>query len=115
MVDRLRKSVGWMESIQGASIVCMVPLDTEPLRRAWDVRVIDPDTLSLNELIAQLSGAWGVVCGESYGWNWILPRGSHVFQLSASDTRAHHLSTIAGLNHTFTTADKVLESIADTP
>jgi hypothetical protein len=115
MVDRLRKSVGWIESIQGASIVCMVPLDTEPLRRAWDVRVIDPDTLSLNELIAQLSGAWGVVCGESYGWNWILPRGSHVFQLSASDTRAHHLSTIAGLNHTFTTADKVLESIADTP
>ena len=115
MVDRLRKSVGWMENIQGASIVCMVPVDIEPLRRAWDVRVIDPDTLSLSQLIANLSGAWGVVCGASYGWNWLLPRGSHVFQLSASDTRAHHLSTIAGLNHVFTTQDTLLECIADTP
>jgi hypothetical protein len=118
-IRSLRESIPWISEpklFDGRhSIVCMNS-SIEPLRGAWDVRVLHADS-TFDQRLANLSGAWGIVLSEkcSYKWNWMLPLGARVFELSATDTKAHHFSTVAGLRHIFTTDTRLLESIADTP
>jgi hypothetical protein len=119
-IRSLRESMAWIPEprlFDGRhSIVCMNSSFEEALRGAWDVRVLQENT-SYEQRLANLSGAWGIVIeeGEDPLWNWMLPLGARVFELSSTDTKAHHLSTVAGLKHIFTTRTRLLESIADTP
>jgi hypothetical protein len=119
MIQALRKSIEWIPEpvpFDGRlSIVC-VHCYIEELRGAWDVRRLD-DTMSVESIIANLRGAWGIILGPSAvsSWNWILPLGARVFELSSMDTEAHDISTIAGLRHIFTTEARLTECIADTP
>ena len=119
MIQALRKSIEWIpepKPFNGRlSIVC-VHCYIEELRGAWDVRQLD-DTMSVESILANLRGAWGIILGPSAvsSWNWILPLGARVFELSSMDTEAHDLSTIAGLRHIFTTESRLIECIADTP
>ena len=113
----LRESVGWNPEI--APKVSLVFMDPSPhietLRRGWDVYVYT-HTMSIQEIVTMFSGAWGVVCKsniESYGWNWLLPKGARVLELSSTSTHAHTLSTVSGLRHILTTNEKLLNNIAD--
>jgi len=113
-IASLRKAVGWQSSVDSElTLVCTGTYD-ETLERAWKVRVLYP-TDTVEEIIGKLSGAWGIICtSDTYGWNWLLPEGARVFELSATTPAAHHLSTVAGLRHIFTRTEKLLDSIENT-
>lgn len=125
-IRSLRENIPWISEpklFDGRySIVCMNSSFEEALRGAWDVRVLHEDS-TYEQRLANLSGAWGILLAQGQGegegqahlWNWMLPLGARVFELSSTDTKAHHLSTVAGLRHIFTTTARLLESIADTP
>jgi len=118
MITALRKRINWIPEPKlfngRLSLVC-VNCSLEQLRGGWDVQELD-STLSVESILAKLSGAWGIILGPSatYSWNWILPLGARVFELSSMDTEAHYLSTVAGLRHIFTTEGRLIDCIADT-
>lgn len=58
----------------------------EALEGIWKIRVIYPGRTSPERLWESLRGAWGIVFSSSlgvkgYGWNWLLPKGAHVFEV----------------------------------
>ena len=119
MIRSLRDHTSWVPEPQldagRYTIVCVNSAAEETLRGAWNVRVLHPDS-TFDECYS-LSGAWGIVLGDGSKTDflWMLPVGARVFEVSSTDTRAHTLSTVAGLRHIFTTESRLLESIADTP
>jgi len=118
MIRSLRANVAWVPEPQvdagRYTIVCANSAAEETLRGAWNVRVLHTDSF---DECSCLFGAWGIVLGKgaSRDFLWMLPLGARVFELSSTDSRAHTLSTVAGLRHIFTTESRLLESIADTP
>lgn len=68
------------------------------------VKVVYPRKTSLQRLLSVTSGAWGMVCAggiSSNGWNWMLPVGSHVFEVNSTKTLGIEISSAAKLNHYF--------------
>ena len=84
------------------------------LEETFDVRVVYAGRSSVERLWDLMRGAWGVVCSgrmESWGWNWLLPRGAHVFELS-SEKGAQGMAQASG--HTYrisSTVKGILEEI----
>ena len=114
-IAALRAAIGWLPEVRlfngYRSIVLMesnAPLEAA-LRRGYDVKVVDD--APIEKIIAFLSGAWAVVCSSNASWNWLLPKGAHVLEFSSS-TAAHDLSILSDLNHHFTTADMVLDTLS---
>ena len=100
-------------------LICADATFEEALRPAWDVRDVSPITtlpnIPFNRILANVTGAWGVIYSpELLDYLWMLPRGARVFELSSQDTKAHRMSTVAGLRHIFTTKAKLLNTLADT-
>ena len=128
-IEILRSSIDWCPSPRKYSdrysIVCMRGKESfvfskDSLSPAWDVHIIDVASCSIEKIVAVLSGAWGVICTNdihSYGWNWALPKGAYVFELPLEHVSkdVHHLSTVAGLRHVFTTYDKLIDSVFNSP
>jgi len=118
MIDALRKAVAWnSEAISHdgrPSLICADATFEEALRPAWDVRIATPND-TFDRILANLTGAWGMIYHPSlFDYVWMLPRGARIFELSSQDTKAHRMSTVAGLRHMFTTKAKLLDTIADT-
>jgi hypothetical protein len=117
MIHALRKAVSWSPtpiSHDGRpSIICADASFEEALRPSWDVRIIGD--YPFDRILANVTGAWGMIYSpELFEYLWMLPQGARVFEVSSQDTKAHRLSTVAGLRHIFTTKAKLLDTIADT-
>ena len=118
MIDSLRKAVAWSPDLiyhdGRPALICADATFEEALRPAWDVRVLSP-THTFDQVLANVTGAWGIIYDPSLSdYMWMLPRGARVFEVSSHDTKAHRMSTVAGLRHIFTTKEKLLDTIADT-
>jgi hypothetical protein len=114
------RSTHWTPAIRTTGYPTIVLMEDaglayeEPLRRGYDVKVVYPG-MQIEKLIAFFLGASAVVCTSkpaSHAWNWLLPKGAHVIEVSSTSTSAHHLSTVSDLHHIFTTVDGVLDTIA---
>ena len=92
-VEVLRSSLrGYLPEIQHAEKPRLVIVEgngvvadeiESQLEDTFDVRVIYAGRSSVERIWDLMRGAWGVVCGgglESWAWNWMLPRGAHVFE-----------------------------------
>jgi hypothetical protein len=117
MVAALRKAVSWSPTTIShdgrPSLICADATFEEALRPAWDVRIITPQD-SFDRILDNLKGAWGMIYDPCLcDYMWMLPLGARVFELSSQETKAHRLSTVAGLRHIFTTKAKLLNTIAD--
>jgi len=82
----------------------------EVLEKAWDVKVVFPGRTSASRMCDVFCGAWGVICGggggrtagEATGWNWLLPEGGKVFEISkGKGSQGLELSSAANLDHIF--------------
>jgi len=113
MISALRNAVNWSStfiSYDGRpGIVCEDASFEEALRPAWDVRILSPED-TFDRILANLSGAWGLVGNRLIHYSWMLPLGARVFG-SAS---AYAEAKAARLTYIHTTKATLLDAIADT-
>lgn len=115
MITVLRKSVGWSPEIDYTdrpTLICQDATFEEVLRPGWNIRIIDP-TEPFDRILANLSGAWGMVGTSLLQHSWMLPLGARVFDLSTSPTNAQH-AEVAGLIYIPTTNAEFLSTLHDT-
>ena len=80
------------------------------------VHVVYPRKTSMARTVDVYSGAWGIICGggvSEVAWNWILPEGANVFEVS-SETLGLEISTAADLTHWFVKKGDILEQVLAT-
>jgi hypothetical protein len=114
MIHALRKAVSWTPDIDYTdrpTLICEDATFEEVLRRAWTVRIIDP-TDSFDRILANLSGAWGILGSTILKYCWMLPRGARVFDLSSPQHAEH--AKLSELKYIPTTKDEFLTTLHDT-
>ena len=134
-IQALRKSVrGWMETVDSTlgrlRIVIVedgkiltesfVREIEEVLEKAFELKIVYPDTTSSYRMVNVLCGAWGVICAsgiKACGWNWLLPKGGFVFEIHESkpegDSLGLEISAASGLEHRYSLniAEKVFQEV----
>lgn len=128
-IQALRLGLGpfWKETVgdektiilvEGGSLIGKIDDIEEKLENMFKVFVVYPGKTSPERLLACLSGAWGIVCPsgiEASGWNWMLPKGAHVFEIDSSDDVSLDISATSYLEHHFTDVKNILEEICSLP
>ena len=115
MIDVLRKTVGWSSEIDYTdrpTLICEDATFEEVLRPAWNIRVIEC-TEPFDRILANLSGAWGIIGTSLLQYSWILPLGARVFDLSSLPINAQQ-AEVAGLRYIPTTKEEFLTTLHDT-
>jgi hypothetical protein len=127
-IDILRRYSQWKESIdtessfrtivivEGGTLVGKVNELEEVLQHSARVCVVYPGKTSPERMLSSLTGAWGIICPpglEACGWNWMLPKGAHVFEVDSKDDVCLNMSAICGLEHRFVNYKDILEEILE--
>ena len=122
-VEALRGSLrGWKKSADTPRLRIVIVEDDkvlddslvreleDALEGSFDVKVVYPDRTSAHRITDCFSGAWGVIVRsglEACGWNWVLPEGGIVLEVSIDgDTSGLEVSAAAGLKHRFVDRSK---------
>jgi len=115
---------GWVPTVQNKKVVIMEggvltknlvsTIETKLESAGFDVHVVYPRKTSMERTLDVYSGAWGIICGggvSEVAWNWILPEGANVFEVSSA-TLGLEISTAANLVHWFVKDDIVEQVIS---
>jgi hypothetical protein len=123
-ITALRKYVkGWSATVNSKRMIIVqdnkiltnsLVLDIEQSLEAasFEVEVIYPCKTSIDRIRDVFCGAVGIICSEaitSVGWNWLLPVGANVFEVSKGETIGLEISSAADLNHHYVSG--VMEEI----
>jgi len=93
----------------------VLKIEAELEDAGFDVRIVYPKKTSLERIRDMYCGAWGIISASdvsAVGWNWILPNGANVFEVS-SKTLGIEISTASNLVHWFVKKDGIVEQILE--